>query len=506
MNQPIPKFDPRTGRPASPHPEWLGPLADEPSPTELAGWKAHARYQRYRCEKFLKKRDPQIDCSRLDVATAGGATAEPDDRFRELADTWIAKGDRRFSLDSLPTRGAQASDPWSGDYWRANHGFTSYRYSSGVKYEKWRDAVDAYAQPDEWKGLANLPLAELAAAVVRWSPAEKYDLAVGDLSFQLTREQKQEGETLVGPLGKIEPWMGLCHGWAPASLFVPNPRRSAVSTGPGGVAITWYPDDIRALASLAWSNGNFDTNFIGGRCNAEKARVYPNGRLRDVECFDTNPSSLHLALANFLGRQGIPFLADAIFDAEVWNQPIVEYQFRYFDPTDPTRMSDDWRDVGVDYDDAFKARDRFQSPLTRGRRKANGSHDDRGISKIVGVAATVVYLDTYDAAHAAEPAKNVTLSATYTYDLELHEKNGRYYPMGGEWHENAHPDFLWVPRRGDTATLPVDERPLGFRLDTPAPEAMAGVAAGASRKEGYPLCEVVRALVEASSGGSYACR
>ena len=55
------------------------------------------------------------------------------------------------------------------------------------------------------------------------------------------------------------------------------------------------------------------------------------------------------------------------------------------------RKSQNWRDVAVSYDPFFKQYDRFQYPLTRGRRLQQGWDDSR-VRMVVGVIATVVYL------------------------------------------------------------------------------------------------------------------
>ena len=133
--------------------------------------------------------------------------------------------------------------------------------------------------------------------------------------------------------------MGLCHGWAAAAIFVPAPVLKVTTVGPRGSKIDWYPDDIKALATLAWSRGNFRANQISGRCDTKNPKTYPNGRLSEQECFDTNPATFHLALGNLIGRQGFAFIMDAAYDYEVWNQPILSYEFEYFNPLDPKQRA-----------------------------------------------------------------------------------------------------------------------------------------------------------------------
>ncbi|MFM8314927.1 MAG: hypothetical protein ACKOA8_11640, partial [Deltaproteobacteria bacterium] len=199
-----------------------------------------------------------------------------------------------------------------------------------------------------------------------------------------------------------------------------------------------------------------------------------------------------------------PFIMDANFDAEVLNHPLLAYEIRYFNPFNPRQRSFKWRDVSVPYDEAFKTKDRFQKPLTRGYRRAQ-KYFDGAVKAIVGVQTTLVYLAEYEANSKLQPQENVTERVTYTYDLELHEKEGALVPLGGEWHSNAHPDFLWLPQNHAVATGRWDKEISKFELSSVVPPALSEVAAKAS-KNGYPLCSVIESLVKASSeGADYQC-
>ncbi len=480
-------------RDPGPRPMWRVPPKERLSPRPASG----ANRPR------LPKRRPRPSST---------SSSENDDRLADLAETWFAPGSLVESLDGIPGTGSVQRESWSGDYWRANWGHSSYRYADGVKFKTWAEAIAAYAQPKDWTRLLQTrPEAAWPNTVLAWSPAEKYDLTVGDEAFTLTSQQKLEGETLVGEKGIIEEWMGLCDGWAPAAFMVPAAMKPVTVKGARGVDVTWYPEDIRAMASLAWTHGDYLANFIGGRCTTEKPATYPNGRLVQQECFDSNPATFHLALGNFVGKLRKPFVLDVAFDWEVWNQPIVGYETAYFNPMAPDHFDADWKKVAIDYSAEFKAFDRFQKPLTRGVRQGK-TYDDKGIRKIVGAATTITYLDGSEAKHVPEPPAPVLVRVTYTYDLELHAKpDGRLYPQGGEWHQNAHPDFLWVPQKGTAALLAVDKTPLGYAIDKPAPPAVTTAAKKTSKSDGYPLCEVVRALVSASQTNPtgeplYACR
>ena len=464
----------------------------------LAGKKLSTSYITARNHWIKKKLKPQSELSPW-------SSIEPSDRIEDLVDTYLTKNEVNRDLDKLPVKGEVSGDYWSGDYWSMNWGLTSYRYSNGKEFKLYKNAIEDYLQPKEWLTLfGTLDLESLAKEVELWSPSEKYDLLVGDNKFTLTREQKGEGAYFVQSDGKVESWFGICDGWSPASIFVPAPKKTFKSKGSGGVEITWFPDDVRALASLAWTNGDYSHNLVGRRCDTINPKTYKNGRISEVECADSNPATFHFALTNLIGSHGIPFIMDATFDAEVWNQPVLAYEIRYFNPRYPKQKSHNFREVMVPYDDTFKKRDRFQHPLTRGYRRQK-EYFDGGIKAVVGVQATVVYLVEYQAEFNLQPHENITERVTYTYDLELHEKNSELIPMGGEWHENTHPDFLWVPKKGSVASAKWDLQTSEIDIRTVPKENLTEVATESS-KEGYPLCPAIEALVRESSGSSaYRC-
>lgn len=481
MNQRLPKTNPRDGFPVR-----RSKLRKKAGRASRPGW----------FEKKYKKNG----------ALKSWSSAKVGDKVTDLTETYLSPKQITYRLDEISTHGETSLDYWSGDYWRMNWGGTSYRYSSGKKFKLYKKAVEFYRQPQEWINLWDaLSLASILDVVEMWSPSEKYDLLMGDEKFTLTREQKAEGADFVDKTGQVESWFGICDGWSPASVFVPVPKKSVTTMGSNGITLKWYPDDIRALASLAWTNGDFETNFIGRRCEDSNPRVYANGRIVDEDCADTNPATFHLALGLLLGESQVPFIMDASLDAEVWNQPVLSYEFKYFNPLKLSEQSQNWRDVMVPYDESFKKRDRFQKPLTRGYKK-DGHYFDGGIKAVVGVETTVVYLTEYEAKFYEKAQENVTERVTYTYDLELHQKDGELIAMGGEWHSNLHPDFLWVPKRNEVSTAKWDDKNLKVDLLSLPKENLSELASKAS-KEGYPLCSAIEALVNASSDGNrtYRC-
>jgi hypothetical protein len=425
-----------------------------------------------------------------------------------LTDTWLEKP--VFELDSLPVSGKSERSLWSDDYWAVKKGLTSYRYSKGDRFEDYRSAIDSYYQPAEWLDILKAPAEEAKSMMSQWSPAEKYDLSVKDELFSLTQEQKREGEAFLKEDGDVEGWMGLCHGWAPASIMIPRPEEPVEWTGPQKTKVVWYPNDIKAMITLAWANGYWESNFVGRRCEQKKLSTYPNGRISSGSCFDNNPATFHLALANLVGIAKSSFVMDKAYDYQVWNQPIVSYEFTYFNPLQKEKRSSDWREVAVKYNNQFKKQDRFQNPLTRGKfledsdgDEANmrSSSQDGHIKKIVGVIASVVYLvETTPPEFGLEPGENRMARETYLYDLEIAESENREVVTGGEWHQNNHPDFLFVPKKNTTVKSYWDVPSFVFdSANSETEEQSLNLARLASTHGGYPLNAVVEALVKSST-------
>ena len=504
MNIRQPKYDVATGQPSS---SWtlLRPAASAQPGTLawLAGEKGTEAFQKAYCDQVLKKRFPNLNCDHSQPPT--WAAGESNDRMENLVHGWVAQP--TYDLDSLPTDGSTDIGLWSDDYWPIQFGGTSFRYgkySSTQPFANYRQAVGSYFQPKEWGGILPLPLSTLDQDIWSWSPAEKYDLTVGDELFSLTNEQKQEGSHLLNDKGDVDSWMGYCNGWTAASVMVAKPTAPVTLVGPMGTRIQYSPADVRALATLTWAKGDYNSQNVGGRCDEKDPKTYPNGRLVDQDCFDTNPATFHLALANMIGLAHQSFIMDKQFDYQVWNQPIQGYSFTYFNPLQPSMTSKNWRDVVVPYDQTFKSSDRFQHPLTRGVRTAVG-YSDRNVQWIVGVIATVDYLAEVQPDLSTSAGQDLVRRESYTYDLELYPYNGGVYPQGGEWHENAHPDFLWVPAHGDYAHFNSDFVHRGFTGKTPPSYSLTRAARQVSSK-GATLCEVMRSLVDASSGQArYQC-
>lgn len=361
--------------------------------------------------------------------------------------------------------------PWSDDYWALYAGSTAKRY-----------ADTGYTVTQDWKANTDYVRNMQPANVDNLSPAEKYDLLVGDANKTLTKYNLDTGKAYFQTYGKVETWMGICHGWAPAAYMVARPQKTITVTAADGVTkIKFYPSDIKALASELWATTSPRVKFIGGRCNTKMPAVDSIGRIKDTACRDTNAGTWHLAVVNQIGKSQRSMVLDATFDYEVWNQPVSGYSYEYFNPkTKKTYKTLSYARVAVgDFpEDKFKA------------------YRAAGTTHIVGVAMNVKWVVETEPSHFSpdSPSRDATSGARYLYTLEL-DVNGNI--IGGEWLQNAHPDFLWTSPVGTTARAPNEAEAQVTTWDgnTPVPATWRSAAAK-SAVVGAPLGIIVDALTK----------
>ncbi len=368
---------------------------------------------------------------------------------------------------------ALTESAWSDDYWAIYAGVTAKRYSD-----------PSFPSSEDWKVLTDYVRTKQPVSADDLSPAEKYDLLVGDANKTMTKFNLDEGKSYYTSSGKVETWMGICHGWAPASYMVQRPTKvTEVLAADGKTKIKFYPSDIKALASLLWAQTSPTTKFIGGRCNVKDPAKDANGRIKDTSCRDTNAGTWHLAVVNQIGKARRSMVVDATYDYEVWNQPVYSYSYSYFNPqTNKAYQTLSYAKVAVaSYTaDKFKA---YRAP---------------GTTHVVGVAMDVRWtVETHPSHSTTDSATRDALSgARYLYTLEL-DSTGKI--IGGEWHQNAHPDFLWTPPPGTRAVSysePTGTQPV-WDGKTAVPSAWQTAARTAS-VYGEPLANVVESLVKLS--------
>jgi hypothetical protein len=463
------------------------PVKEEPPPGVPGCWAAPVfdqaaleRHDYVAARDLLRKQ--AADSGELDEQAR--ALFLDNDRADRLTDTYSYVG-----LQSMENSGLMSArlpeQPWSDDYWALYLGVLGKRYATG----------SGFPSSTDWKVNFDFIQRNPAAAVLaggdqnainRLSPSEKYDILVGDRQFSLTKQMWEEGRGYYERSGQVEMWMGICHGWAPAAYMLPRPVNAVIALAADGqTRLTFYPSDIKALASLLWAKASPRVRFIGGRCNDKNPQTDPQtGRILAQHCFDTNPGTWHLAMINQIGVSQRSMVMDATYDYEVWNQPVLAYRCSYFNPAS-----------GAAVDSLAKAT----------VRRANFSNDKfaafRGAQtdSIVGMAMEVEYLvETAPSRHAPDgPHLDRVAKVRYLYDLEL-DFSGKI--IGGEWYQNAHPDFLWTPAKGARALPPWEARntvrPEDWEEGRPVPEMWRQIAAITSEYSKTPMAAVTDRLIQ----------
>ena len=345
---------------------------------------------------------------------AWGTRAFPMDAWdnENNPDNFSLHYERAFS--KLPLEGELSSRPWSGDYWPTYKGGITYRWNSDFDRESERWTYPISSQID----------------ISRLSPAEKYDLFLGDLEFGLTRyERMRTGVMKTAPHHflyddsfEIPKWEGLCHAWAPATYLYKNPS-PVVMIGKLGHEIPFGSSDIKALLVyfLHLEGENLKTKFLGSRCNLDFTKLkesVENGRLsiesfkekiNSKNCRDTNAGSFHIGLTNEVGLQKTSFIVDITRDQEVWNQPVVGYRSKI---------------------------------LQRSKFPQKGSAPET-VEEVL-VKTTMAYIEEVEQTWDKEERPDSVQEVTYYYWLEL-DVEGKI--LGGSWKSPERPDFIWKTTR-----------------------------------------------------------
>jgi len=423
------------------------------------------------------------------------------------------------AIDRSGFRSSQLAElPWSDTYWPDVQGSIASPYNvSNASHIPlfWGLNNGFFSSRDA--SIWSQPVSSLDAATVDdMSPAEKYDLLLGDSGFTLSRQVIAMVRELYKD-NQTATWSGVCHGWSPASLNLARPLKAFTVNSAAGIPITFYPADVRALSSFLWGK-SYAQDYVkieGWQCKKGVPSTDNNGRLKDPECFDVNPGFFHLLLVNQIGlnRQGM--IMDRASSSKIMNQPVYGYSFSYYNPN--TRME------ASSFESALVRKEDFGNDPFPGWRSPR-------TRAVVGVETKVFFRNeknpTHDRVNRPEDDEKETL--VIQYDLELDENldivggewrdydKGRYGNDGGfpnfggivnESSNRPRPDFVWLTPPGLKAWSVGDFDLAGSEWDgtTPAPQAWRDAAAKAARNinrqgkhQPQPLARVVDLLIDMS--------
>jgi hypothetical protein len=381
----------------------------------------------------------------------------------------LLEGEKEITSLSQMTKlglneGKTQLDLWSGHYWPL------YQGSLGVRYRDPRvqKLIDENAQWNKFKeNLDEYPGSFYVGRENLLSPAEKYDLLVGDPDMSLTHYSLELAQKNA-IAGTVKIWRGICDGWASASQKMPRPQKSVKLKTPQGVMLTFYPEDIKALGSLMYARSQKPVIFLGKRCRNPIAGIFTGS------CQETNPATFHKAVVNRVGNLKKSFIADVSPGSEVWNYPVEGYKVTYYNVFDESE-SENFEDV--------------KEPFVKKQRFYRSARRHPKTYSIVGVKLEVYYKDMRKALldKTDGPQLDQRLTKTYHYDLELDFSNNI---LGGESFSRNLPDFIWAP---DDVTYPLSD------VEENNPELSLVEKSQEASKLGQPLSEIVKKLFELSS-------
>lgn len=315
------------------------------------------------------------------TAFAGGV----DSAWNGANDPAIFDSHYFYNLNQLPTQGflEPSKMPWSDTYWPSREGSINQRWNQenpvGFKYDS---------------PTRNQVLQMSKEQLAKLSPSEKYDIAMGRYDYPL----RSAVSSIATP--RARSWAGLCHGWAPASLVIPEPAPMEF-VNPEGVVVPFGASDIKGLISYFTAyNAKFQTQQVGLRCE-NIGRVF-----NTKACNDINAASLHIILANELGIKKQGFVAEIDPGGQVWNQPVYGFDAKIIGSASPA-------------DGAYRA---------------------------VQVQAYMYYGDEletplWDAVLGTKQYKFDKKELNYYLDLDQADRI-----VGGRWvNKYDHPDFIWRP-------------------------------------------------------------
>jgi hypothetical protein len=331
----------------------------------------------------------------------------------------IAKNKMNPVFAELPLKGELQDNRfgWSETYWPSNKGGIAFRWNSPnpqpFKYK--------FFSKEELKAMNENQLSEL-------SPAELYDVAMGDYNYTLTKKV----------LSKFSPsdlwWEGICHGWSLAAANYPEPAKTVV-TNKDGINVPFGSSDVKGLLSMhAAYNAKGHNARVGDRCSVNgkvpgeesvKDGVVPVPTERQknkAECADVNAGAFHIVLTSMIGINSQGFVADVDRYNDVWNQPVTAYESQIVGEIAPNAK---------EIKNGVERKIQVKTKMIFGEELAFYTPEEASQGTLGFVSKEPV---------TGTPAQTFKFK-NYEYVLEL-DRSGNI--IGGEWLTETRPDMLWM--------------------------------------------------------------
>jgi hypothetical protein len=336
----------------------------------------------------------------------------------------VAKIKMNAALTDLPLK-ADLLDTrfgWSETYWPSNVGGIAYRWNS------------TNPQPFKYKLKTKEELVKMSETELsELSPAELYDISMGDYSYSLTKKV----------LSKFSPddlwWEGICHGWSLAASNYAEPDKTVV-TNKDGIKVPFGSSDVKGLLAMhdAFNSKGLYVR-VGDRCavpgKAAGEALPEDGQVPTVskkdsekaECADVNAGAFHIVLASMIGLNSHGFVADVDRYNDVWNQPVTGYE---------SVIVGEETLSAKDIKGGVSRKVRMKTKMTFGEELVFYSAEEAAKGEVGFVSKEPV---------TGTPAQTFK-SRDYEYVLEL-DLAGNI--IGGEWISEGRPDMLWMKKKDD---------------------------------------------------------
>lgn len=345
----------------------------------------------------------------------------------------IALGLTKFKLDEMPTESFYRQKPWSGDYWPTA--------KAGIA-RRWQYMLGE--NQSDYNVLTREKLDQLTQEQLdKLSPIEKYEVWLGVYKFpytQIVKNRMWRYSLGTEELEKVDDWEGICDGWAQAAILEPIPLHEFQVKWGDNKKLTFYPADVQALLSEWYAAKKTKIKFMGYRCNRmgfwASLGEMVGGRNPREECRDVNPGAMLLLLGNYVPSERA-LVGDLSTKKQVWNHPIVGYSF----------VTENIREL-KSYDDETMGGDWWYS------------YRAKGTFYLADVTLTLHYVVETPAR--VKNSDDRVRERIYKFTIEMDSEKRI---LGGEWLQEEHPDFFWVPENDKDSKQYILYKDIQFLLE-----------------------------------------
>lgn len=387
---------------------------------------------------------------------------EPWDVFNDPL-LWMKNPVVKFS--DLPKNGSTKTEVYSGHAWSQYRGGFAWRPNTPMNMPKTQDIDYELLTKEKVLKLSPKELSSL-------SPAEKLSLINCDYDFNLVKTEREQNKAYMDTAREIikskekskskislseipNGTLGFCHLVAELPIYFEEPSDATVP-GCDGISVPVSSADLKAMAmmSLRKSFEYRKHDVLGRPCKnksstptfcascaedaikksnvdegskkllLEKIKKYywtskkeEKDYITTHDCDDTNPGSMHIMLANVVGKDRKTIIMDRDQDQTIWNRTIKGYS-----------------------SSEIKTEKLFRKKPYPGAAE--------GTKVVVPMRTTLNFIANVDS-YMSSPDKKQPIvhdKAVVEYYLEL---NDRDEIIGGRWITQNHPDLFWKPNDPD---------------------------------------------------------